>query len=290
MAKQFTGTGVAIITPFNEDGSIDFAALGNIIEHLIDGGVDYIVSMGTTGESATLTVNEKKDLLDFTKSKIAGRIKLVVGVGGNFTQQVITNIQATNLEGVDGILSVSPFYNKPNQEGIYQHYKAIALATEKPIILYNVPGRTSSNMTPATVMRLANEFENIVALKEAAGDFNQAMEMIQQAPEDFAILSGEDGLTMPFIASGMDGVISVVANVHPKEFSTMVNDGRAMETKKAQEVHYQILDLINALFMDGNPAGIKEALQFKGLCKNYLRLPLVPVNKETKQAIKESLL
>lgn len=289
MTKQFSGTGVAIVTPFKEDKSIDFNHLEKIIEHTIDGGVDYIVSLGTTGESVTLENTEKKDLIDFTKSKINNRVKFVVGIGGNNTQSIINQIQTTNLEGVDGILSVSPYYNKPSQEGIYQHYKAIAESTDKSIILYNVPGRTGSNVKAETTIRLANDFKNIIAMKEASGDFDQAMQLIKDKPEDFTVLSGEDALTMPFILSGMDGVISVVANVCPNEFSSLVNLCLDNEVEAAQVAHYRILDLINALFMDGNPAGIKEALKAANLCENHVRLPLVPVNDKVKEIIQKAI-
>lgn len=287
MSLKFSGTGVAIVTPFNADKSIDYTGLEKLINHIIDGGCDFIVSLGTTGESANLSQVEKDEVVAFTKEKIDNRIPLVVGIGGNNTAAVVAQIEQTNFDGIAGILSVSPYYNKPNQEGIYQHYKAIADVCPVDIILYNVPGRTSSNMTPETTLRLANDCNNIVAVKEASGDFIQAMEIIKNKPEDFAVLSGDDALTFPFMTSGMDGVISVVANAYPEAFSTMIEAASQSNNTLASEWHYRLLDMMNALFMDGNPAGIKEALKTMKICDHHVRLPLVPVNDNVKAIIIE---
>jgi 4-hydroxy-tetrahydrodipicolinate synthase len=276
---NLTGTGVAIVTPFHKYGTVDFSAMKNIVEHVILGGVDYIVALGTTGESVTLSKDEKNAVVDFVIETVDNRVPIVVGIGGNNTQEIIKNITTMPLEGIEAILSVSPYYNKPQQKGIYFHYKAIAIASPKPIILYNVPGRTSSNITPETTLKLANDFKNIIGIKEASGDLVQCMEIIKNKPKGFLVISGDDALTLPFLSIGGDGVISVIANAFPKDFSEMVKLALKSNCKNASEIHYKLIDIISAIFADGNPAGIKAALDIMGLCSNNLRLPLVKVNK-----------
>lgn len=284
--SKFKGTGAAIVTPFKKDKSIDFDALERLINHGINGGLNFIVSLGTTGESATLSYEERKEVVVFTKKIIDGRIPLVVGIGGNNTNTVVNTIKSGDFTDVDAILSVSPYYNKPSQEGIYQHYKAVAEACPVDIILYNVPGRTSSNMSPETILRLANDFDNIIAVKEASGDLAQNMDIIQNKPNGFLVLSGDDNLVMPQIAAGMDGVISVAAQSQPKLFSDMVNAGLKDDIQTSRTKHYQLLDFMNAIFLDGNPGGIKVALNEQGILENELRLPLVPVNKEAEKTVR----
>ncbi len=282
---KFKGTGVAIVTPFTQSNAIDFPAFEKIIEHVIDGGINYIVLLGTTGESVTLSKQEKKALIDFTVKKINKRVPLVVGIGGNNTSDVVLSIHGTPMKDVDAILSVCPYYNKPNQEGIYQHFKFIAQASPVPVILYTVPGRTSSNISADTTLRLAVDFENIIGIKEASANFDQIHKILKYRPDDFLVISGDDGLTLPLLGSGADGVISVVANIYPHEFSEMVRLGLKGDFEQARKIHFKLYDLINALFVDGSPAGIKEALMIRQLCQHYLRLPLIPVNKETHQLL-----
>lgn len=284
--EKFKGTGVAIITPFNQDKSIDYNALERLVEYLITNGVDYLVVQGTTGESVTLTNEEKKQVLAFVVKVNNNRLPIVLGLGGNNTQAIIDSLSTTNFTGVDALLSVSPYYNKPTQEGIYQHYKAIAEKSPLPIILYNVPGRTSSNITAATTLRLANDFKNIIAVKEASGNLEQCMEIIQQKPEGFLVISGDDALTLPFVASGGDGVISVIANAFPKGFSTMVKEALNGNIANARKLHYQHFEIINYLFCDGNPAGIKAALKVLEITGDTVRLPLVNVTATTFEKIK----
>ncbi|MCB2195983.1 MAG: 4-hydroxy-tetrahydrodipicolinate synthase [Bacteroidetes bacterium] len=289
MAKQhkFSGTGVAIITPFKKDLSIDFEGLEKQIEHLIANGINYLVVLGTTGESVTQTEDEKKQLVAFIKEKVDNRIPIVLGVGGNNTQAVVDQIQKTDFDQIDAILSVAPYYNKPSQEGLYQHFKAIAEACPVDVILYNVPGRTGSNIKAETTLRLAHDFKNIVAVKEASGDFSQAMYIIKDKPEDFIVISGEDALTLPLMATGVSGVISVVANAFPKEFSSMVQFALNNDFAEAEKIHYRLLELIDNLFIEGNPAGIKAALEILGIIENNLRLPLVKVSNKTYEKIDE---
>lgn len=284
---MFKGVGVALITPFQADGSIDFSSLEKLVNHQINNGTDYLVVQGTTGESATLTSDEKKAVLDFIVEINNKRLPIVLGIGGNNTSAVVDTLKNTDLSKVDGILSVSPYYNKPSQEGIYQHYKAVSAATEKPIILYNVPGRTMSNVLPQTTLRLANECQNIVAVKEASGNLEQIMEIIQNKPEGFLVLSGDDALTLPHIAIGGDGVISVVANAFPKRFSNMVHAALDNNMDEARKYHYQLIKIIQQLFADGNPGGVKHVLQLLGITKEHLRLPLVPVNDNVKKRLYE---
>ena len=286
--NKFTGTGVAMVTPFNTDGSVDFDGLSRLINSCIDGGVEYLVSLGTTGESATLNNHEKERVIQHTIEVIDGRVPLVIGLGSNNTADLISSIKAQNFDKVDAILSVSPYYNKPTQEGIYQHYRAVAEACPVDIILYNVPGRTSSNITAETTLRLANDFDNVVAIKEASGDMEQCMDIIRKKPAGFQVISGDDLLALPYLACGMDGVISVIANAYPKHFSDMIRAGLEHNFKAGSELHYRLMDLMQLLFADGNPGGVKVVLEKNGICENTLRLPLVPVNDEIKQKLIEA--
>jgi 4-hydroxy-tetrahydrodipicolinate synthase len=283
---KFRGTGVAIVTPFEKSGAIDFEAYQKILDFTIQDGVDFIVALGTTGEATTLSKHEKETLIEFSVEKINKRVPLVVGLGGNNTSELVLSILATPFEGVDAILSVCPYYNKPQQEGLYQHFKIVAEACPVPVILYTVPGRTSSNLNAATTLRLAEDFENIIGIKEASGNFDQIYQILRHKPEGFLVLSGDDGLTLPLIAAGCDGVISVLANAYPKEFSQMVQCGLTGDFEKARQIHFRFIELINSLFADGSPSGIKAALRIKKLCDENLRLPLVPVNKDTRTLIK----
>jgi 4-hydroxy-tetrahydrodipicolinate synthase len=285
MSISFRGTGVALVTPFHSDGSIDFASLSKLIDHVIHNGVDYLVALGTTAETPTLSKDEKKQVLAHVVQHNAGRVPVVCGMGGNNTAEVLHLIAEYDWTGVSGILSVSPYYNKPTQEGIYQHFKAIAQACPLPIILYNVPGRTSGNILPATAVRLANEFNHIVAIKEASGNMKQCMEYVQTAPAHFAILSGDDDLIVPQAAIGFSGVISVAANCFTKDFTTMVKAALEGDFATAKERHYKLLKGIDLLFVEGNPAGVKCVLQEMNICGDSLRLPLVKVSEATKQAI-----
>ncbi len=278
--KSFQGTGIALVTPFKTDFSVDFEALIKIVNFVIDGGVNYLVVLGTTGEPATLTIDEKEAVIQTIIKANNKRLPLVLGVGGNNTQQVVEELKTRDLSDFDAVLSVSPYYNKPTQEGIYQHFAAIAKVSPVPVILYNVPGRTASNMLPSTVIRLANEFKNIIGIKEAAGDIVQAMKLIQTKPKDFLVISGDDMITLPMILAGGAGVISVIGQGFPKEFSQMVQLGLNLNASEAFRLHYKIADAIDFIFEQGNPAGIKEVHRILGLSNNNVRLPLVSVNKE----------
>jgi len=280
------GTGVAVVTPFQKSGEIDFDSYEKIISHILHGEIEFVVVLGTTGEAAALTLEEKKKLVDFSIKRIDGRVPVVIGLGGNVTADVVHSFSQFLFSGVDAILSVCPYYNKPNQEGIYQHFKAISEASPVPVILYNVPGRTSSTINASTCLRLANDCSNIIGIKEASGNFEQIYSILKNRPENFLVLSGDDALTLPLLAVGADGVISVVANAYPKEFSDMVRFGLSHSFDKALPLHYSLIDFINSLFIDGSPAGIKAALEIKHLCKNYLRLPLVSVKDEIYNKIK----
>jgi len=285
MASKFTGTGVALVTPFHKQGTIDFGSLEKLIEHTVVNKVDYLVVLGTTGETATLSKDEKNALVGFVKDVVNKRVPIVQGVGGNNTQEVVNQLSSNDFEGIDAILSVTPYYNKPTQRGLYLHYKHIASASPVPVILYNVPGRTSVNMKPETTIELATEFENIIAVKEASGSFSQIMEIIRNRPKGFLVISGDDALTMPLIAAGADGVISVVANAFPLTFSKMVKAALKGQFEEARRLHYQLLPLIDSLFADGSPGGIKSALETMKLVQNHLRLPVVKVNKATQNTI-----
>ncbi len=285
--QQFIGTGVALVTPFNEDKSIDFDGLERLVNYQIDNGVNYLVVLGTTGEPATLTNEEKEAVKQKIIAVNNGRLPLVLGIGGNNTAAVVEEIKNTDLTNFDGILSVSPYYNKPTQEGIYQHFSAVASATTKPIILYNVPGRTSSNMLPSTVIRLANNFENVVAVKEAKGDIVQAMEIIKNSPKDFLVISGDDMIALPMILAGGAGVISVIGEGLPSEFSSMIQLGLDGKVKEAYELHYKVADSIDLIFEEGNPAGIKSLLQKKGICLDEVRLPLIKASEQLQTRISD---
>jgi 4-hydroxy-tetrahydrodipicolinate synthase len=287
--KKFKGTGVAIVTPFKNDSSIDFSALGRVVNHVIKGGINYIVVLGTTGESVTLSKDEKKAVVCYIKEAIDGRIPLVVGIGGNNTQEVINQVRNTDLTGVDGILSVAPYYNKPNQRGLFQHFKAIATSSPVPVILYNVPGRTCSNIAADTCIQLAHDCENIVAIKEASGDMEQIMKIIKGKPENFSVISGNDMDTLPIIALGGAGVISVLGNAFPAECSEMVNHSLKFNFKAAREIQFRFLEMTELLFTDGNPAGVKAMLSIMNLCQNNLRLPLVAVNKPIYSRIQKAI-
>lgn len=286
--SQFKGTGVAIVTPFNKDSSVDYKSLGKLVNFIIKGGVEYIVVLGTTGESVNLTKEEKKLVVKQVVDTVNKRVPVVLGLGGNNTQEIVESLKVkSDFEGIDAILSVSPYYNKPNQRGIYLHYKAIAEASPLPVILYNVPGRTASNMTADTTLKLANDFKNIIAIKEASGNLEQCMKLIKHRPKDFLVVSGDDNLALPMIASGADGVISVVANAFPKDFSEMSRQILAGNVKEAQKLHYKLTDITEQLFADGNPAGIKAVLELKNICKAHLRLPLVNVNNDTQHTLEK---
>ncbi|SNR44726.1 4-hydroxy-tetrahydrodipicolinate synthase [Lutibacter agarilyticus] len=283
--KELLGTGVALVTPFNEDQSVDFVGLARLVNFQIDNGVNYLVVLGTTGEPATLTKEEKEQVKETIIKTNNGRLPLVLGVGGNNTMAVVEEIKTTDLSAFCAILSVSPYYNKPTQEGIYQHFKAIAEASPLPIILYNVPGRTGKNFEPTTILRLANDFNNIVAVKEAAGDLVQAMRLIQQKPKDFMVISGDDMIALPMVLAGGSGVISVIGQGLPKDFSEMIQLGLNSEVEKANELHYKIMDSIDSIFEECNPSGIKAVLNKLAICKLNVRLPLVPATLELQQKI-----
>ncbi len=279
------GTGVALVTPFKANKSIDFEGLGKVINHCINGGVNYLVALGTTGETVTLSLEENQEVLDFTKKHSAGRVPLIAGFGGNDTALIVKRINSFQLEGYSAILSASPNYNKPSQEGIYQHYKQIALNSPLPIILYNVPSRTGKNMTASTTIRLAKDFEQIIGIKEASNDLLQCMEIIRNTRPSFQLISGDDVHALPMISFGCEGVISVVAQAIPSSFTNMVNSALAGEFKKASELQFSFLDLIKLIFKENNPAGIKAALAHLNLCEDDLRLPLVPVSNELRNNI-----
>lgn len=285
--SKFRGTGVAIVTPFKEDRSVDYAALEKLIQHLITGGVNYLVVNGTTGESVTLTRQEKLDVLAFVIKTNNGRVPLVFGLGGNNTQDIIDCLNTYDFTGVDAILSVSPCYNKPSQEGIYQHYKAIAAICSLPIILYNVPARTGSHMEAETVLRIANDCKNVIGVKEASGVIFNSMKIIRNKPEGFLVISGDDILNLPIIASGGDGIISVIANAFPKDYSEMVKAALIGNFKTAQQLHYKYFDMVHYMFVDGNPPGIKTTLKILGICGDTVRLPLVNVTSATYQALEK---
>jgi 4-hydroxy-tetrahydrodipicolinate synthase len=278
--QSLIGTGVALVTPFKKDFTVDVEALKRIVNFQIDNGIDYLVVLGTTAETATLSKQEKELVIQTVVEANNGSLPLVLGVGSNNTQDVIEELKTRNLSDFTAILSVSPYYNKPTQEGIYQHFKAIAEVSPLPIILYNVPGRTASNMLPSTVFRLANEFPNIVAIKEAAGDIVQAMKLIQNKPKDFLVISGDDMITLPMVLAGGSGVISVIAEGFPKEFSEMVRLGLNKRVDEAYKIHYLLADSIDMIFEQGNPAGIKEVFKSLGLSENTVRLPLVNTNED----------
>ena len=283
MNSKFKGTGVDIVTPFRNSGSIDFNSLRNIIEHVIKNNINYIVILETSGEATTLSNDEKNAISNFVIETVNKRVPVVVGMGGNNTQEVINSIMnmETNFDGIDAILSVAPYYNKPNQRGIFSHYKAIANASPVPVIIYNVPERTSVNIEAKTVLKLADEVGGIIGIKEASGNLMQCMDIIKNKPNDFLVISGVDALILPLMCLGADGVISVVANAFPKEFSKIVELCKKGSYERAKEMHYKLIDIIKLLFVEGTPVGIKAALEILGLSPNNLRLPLVKITKST---------
>jgi 4-hydroxy-tetrahydrodipicolinate synthase len=283
--KNLTGTGVAIVTPFDKKGHVDTKSLTNIVKHLHEGKVEYIVILGTTGESVTLTKDEKKLVIETITKANGNKLPLVLGIGGNNTQEILDSFHKTDLKPFEAILSVAPYYNKPNQEGYYQHYKALSKATKKDIILYNVPGRTGSNVTWETQVRIARDFKNIVATKEASGNIEQIMKVIKNKPKNFMVISGDDNLTLPVIAAGGVGVISVVANAFPRDYSAMVRLALKGKFEEARELHYGLMDITDQLFADGNPGGIKYALSLLKKCDPYVRLPLCEPAGKVKQAL-----
>jgi 4-hydroxy-tetrahydrodipicolinate synthase len=276
--NKFYGTGVALVTPFNADGTVDFEGLKNLINYQIDGKTDYLVSLGTTGESATLNKDEKKKIWAFTAEINNGRVPLIAGIGGNDTAELIRTIKGFDSDGYDAILSASPYYNKPTQEGIYQHYKAISEATDMDILLYNVPGRTASNVSPETTCRLAHDCKNVIGTKEASGSFDQFNQIMRDKPEDFLLISGDDPVALPMISLGAAGIISVVGNALPLQFSEMIRLCIGGDFKTAQPLHLALIEFTRLIFAEGNPAGVKAALKHFKVCGDFVRLPLVPAS------------
>ena len=285
----FRGLGVALITPFTESGEVDYNALGNLVEYQISNGADFLCILATTSESPCLSKQEKLDIQHFIVNLVDRRVPIVIGCGGNNTYAIAEELRNGDFNGIDGILSVCPYYNKPTQEGLYQHFKTLACATELPVILYNVPGRTGINMTAETTLRLANDCENIVAIKEASGNLEQIDDILKNKPEGFTVLSGDDSLTFPMLAGGAEGVISVIGNALPKEFSQMISLEQEGKYEEAVKIHHSLTELYKLLFVDGNPAGVKAVLTEMGYIKNVLRLPLVPARETTIQKISQSL-
>lgn len=286
LREKLRGTGVALVTPFSADLEIDYSAMGRVIDFVIKGGVDYVVTLGTTGETPTLSKEEKIDLINFTYEHVAGRVPVVVGIGGSNTEEVIHDLEKFPLDKAIAVLSASPYYSKPSQEGLFAHYKALAEASPKPIILYNVPARTGRNVNASTIIRLAKEVENIVGIKEAGGDMMQCMQILRDRPEDFLIVSGDDALAMPQISCGMDGVISVAANSFPDKFADMVRAALKQDFKTAKMINDQLLEGYDLLFAENNPAGVKAALAELGIIANFLRLPLVPLSEGLNSRLK----
>lgn len=283
----FKGLGIALITPFNEDASVDYESLARLIEYQIDNGADFFCILATTGETPCLTADEKQKIKNLVVERVAGRVPILMGCGGNNTASVVSELNTGDFHGIDGVLSVCPYYNKPSQEGLYQHFKAVAAATKLPVVLYNVPGRTGVNLKAETTVRLANECKNIVAIKEAAGNLEQVDEIIKNKPKDFDVISGDDALTFPMVSCGAVGVISVIGNALPREFSKMIRLEFNGEYESARKIHHRFTDLFNLLFIDGNPAGVKAMLHGMGFIKNVLRLPLVPTRISTLQKMSE---
>ena len=285
----FKGLGIALVTPFNADGSVDYKSLIRLVEYQLDNGADFLCILATTGETPTLTADEKQHIKETIVSLVGGRVPILMGCGGNNTAAIIEELQTRDFQGIDGILSVCPYYNKPSQEGLYQHFKAIANATKLPVVLYNVPGRTGVNMTAATTVRLATDCKNIVAIKEASGNLEQVDEIIKNKPNDFDVISGDDALTFPMVSCGAVGVISVIGNALPKEFSKMIRLQMRGEYDPARKIHHRFTDLVSLLFVDGNPAGVKAMLSEMGFIENVLRLPLVPMRIKNMQRMSDIL-
>ena len=285
----FKGLGIALITPFKEDGSVDYDALKRLVQYQLDNGADFFCILATTGETPTLTAEEKKRIKDLVVEVVKGKVPIAIGCGGFNTAAVVEELKTGDFKGIDGILSVCPYYNKPSQEGLYQHFKTIAAATELPVILYNVPGRTGVNMTAETTVRLARDCRNIVAIKEASGKLEQVDEIIKNKPRDFDVISGDDALTFPMVSCGAVGVISVIGNALPKEFSKMIRLQMRGEYDPARKIHHRFIDLFSLLFVDGNPAGVKAMLHEMGFIENILRLPLVPMRIQNIQRMSDIL-
>jgi 4-hydroxy-tetrahydrodipicolinate synthase len=285
--QSLIGTGVALVTPFKEDFSVDTEALKSIVNFSVDGGIEYLVILGTTAENATLSPEEKELVIKTVIEANNGRLPLVLGVGGNDTRKIVEELKTRDFSPFVAILSVSPFYNKPTQEGIYQHFKAVSEASPVPVIIYNVPGRTASNMLPSTVFRLANDFKNIVAIKEAAGDMAQALQLLKNKPKDFLVISGDDMIALPMVLAGGSGVISVIGQGFPKQFSEMIRLGLNRKVDDAYKLHYLLMDCIDMIFEQGNPAGIKQVFQSLGITENFVRLPLVKVDESLSNRISE---
>ena len=286
---KFKGMGVALITPFKEDGSVDYPALMRMVDHLVQNGADFLCVLGTTAETPTLTTEEKREITRLVVERVNGRIPIMLGCGGNNTQAVIDSLKNDDFTGIDAILSVVPYYNKPSQEGIYHHYKAIAESTDLPIVLYNVPGRTGVNMTAETTLRIARDFKNVIAIKEASGNITQMDDIIKNKPENFDVISGDDGITFPLITLGAVGVISVIGNAFPKEFSRMTRLALQGDYANALKIHHSFTELFSLLFVDGNPAGVKAMLNAMGMIENRLRLPLVPTRITTFEKMRQIL-
>ena len=287
LIHTLSGTGVALVTPFTEDESVDYNSLGKIIDHVINGGAEYVVTLGTTGETPTLSKEEKYDIIHFTNEAVAGRVPIVVGIGGNNTRALIQDLQSYPLDKATAVLSASPYYNKPSQEGIFQHYKLLAEASPKPLLLYNVPGRTGRNVTAETTLKLAHEVPNIAGIKEAAGDMAQSLQIVKDAPADFLVVSGDDSLALPQVATGFRGVISVAANAYPRQFSDMVRAALKGDLARARELNDALIQAYDLMFAENNPAGVKAFMYEMGLLQNKLRLPMVPVTKSLHQKVKE---
>ena len=285
----FKGLGIALITPFCKDGSVDYKSLVRLMEYQLDNGADFLCILATTGETPCLTKDEKQKIKDLVVSTVKGRVPILMGCGGNNTAAIVEELQTGDFRGIDGVLSVCPYYNKPSQEGLYQHFKTIAEATSLPVVLYNVPGRTGVNLKAETTVRLARDCENIVAIKEASGSLEQVDEIIKNKPKDFAVISGDDALTFPMISCGAEGVISVIGNALPKEFSRMIRLEFKGEYEGARKIHHRFTELFSLLFVDGNPAGVKAMLHEMGFIENVLRLPLVPTRISTLQKMSEIL-
>ena len=285
----FKGLGIALVTPFTSDGSVDYQSLSRLVEYQLKNGADFFCIVATTGETPTLTSEEKKNIKELVVDLVGGKVPILIGCGGNNTADVVKELQTGDFSGIDGVLSVCPYYNKPSQEGLYQHFKAIASATNMPVVLYNVPGRTGVNLKAETTVRLARDCKNIVAIKEASGSLEQVDEIIKNKPDSFDVISGDDALTFPMIACGAAGVISVIGNALPKEFSRMIRLEMRGEIESARKIHHKFTDLFNLLFVDGNPAGVKAMLHEMGMIENVLRLPLVPTRLTTMQKISECL-
>ena len=285
----FKSLGIALVTPFTSDGSVDYQSLSRLVEYQLKNGADFFCILATTGETPTLTAEEKKNIKELVVDLVGGKVPILIGCGGNNTADVVKELQTGDFSGIDGVLSVCPYYNKPSQEGLYQHFKAIASATNMPVVLYNVPGRTGVNLKAETTVRLARDCKNIVAIKEASGSLEQVDEIIKNKPDSFDVISGDDALTFPMIACGAAGVISVIGNALPKEFSRMIRLEMRGEIESARKIHHKFTDLFNLLFVDGNPAGVKAMLHEMGMIENVLRLPLVPTRLTTMQKISECL-